>query len=194
MKSRSFPLLVMLFFLLPSLAQAHTGQGHDGSFMHGVAHPLTGWDHLLAMVAVGLWAVALGGRARWVLPLGFVGFMLVGGLLGMQGLGLPLVERGIQLSVLVLGLALALALRPHGMLSLMLVAGFALFHGQAHGAEMPQMANAGLYFLGFALATTLLHGLGLALGFSLQRVVRQASSLRWAGLVIFMMGLVLVWR
>ncbi|MFU2486929.1 HupE/UreJ family protein [Thauera sp. WH-1] len=142
-------------------ALAHPGH-ESASFFSGFAHPLGGLDHLLAMLAVGLVAARQSGRARWMLPAGFVLAMLAGAGLGVLGLALPAVEAGIAASVLVFGLLIALAARLPLMASLPLVAVFALFHGHAHHAEMGG-ASLATYAVGFALATALLHGAGYAL-------------------------------
>ncbi len=149
---------------LPSLALAHSGAGHTHSFFEGLAHPLSGVDHLLAMLAVGLWSSQLGGRAVWALPVAFVALLLGGGALGMTGLGLPMVEQGIALSVLLFGALIALAVKLPWSAGALLVGGFALFHGYAHGAEIPRDASAMAYSAGFALASASLHLAGIGLG------------------------------
>lgn len=157
---------------LPAAVFAH--DGHGAGFLSGLAHPLGGADHLLAMLAVGLWAAMLGGRALWALPCAFVGAMLAGGVLGLAGLPLPGVEPMILASVILLGVAGALALRlPLGWAALG-VAVFGLFHGHAHGAEGPDSGLA-LYAAGFALATMGLHLAGLAVGLGLNRVAASRS-------------------
>lgn len=149
-------------------AQAHTLGGSGAGFVAGFAHPLGGLDHVLAMVAVGLWAAQLGGRATWQVPLAFVATMAVGGMLGFSGVALPSVELGIAGSLLVLGAMVAAAVRLPVALGAGLVGFFALFHGHAHGAEMPAIASAGLYAFGFMLATALLHAAGLVAGLGLK--------------------------
>lgn len=151
-----------LLAFVPLAALAHPGHDLAGATA-GFAHPFLGLDHLLAMVAVGLWAGRLGGAARWQLPLAFVTAMAVGAGLGLAGLRLPGLETGIAASVLALGLLTALALRLRLALRPLLVAGFALLHGLAHGAELPAGAGALAYVLAFLAATALLHGLGLLL-------------------------------
>ena len=159
--------LIATLALLPGLAQAHPG--HDVSGLAaGITHPLMGMDHLLAMVAVGLCGAKLGGAARWLLPLLFVSVMLVGGALAMAGVHLPGVELGLVGSVIVLGALLVVAQRGQTVPVALLVAGFSLFHGYAHGAEMPASAGALSYALGFALATAVLHAAGLFGGLWLQ--------------------------
>jgi urease accessory protein len=153
---------VAALLLSPTLAFAHAGHDHSG-LLAGIAHPVFGLDHLLAMLAVGLWAAQQQGRARWALPLTFVVTMLVGGLLGFAGLQLPLMETGIAGSVLALGLLVALAVRPSLAIATGLTALFALSHGVAHGLELPELANPWGYAAGFVAATAALHGLGYAL-------------------------------
>lgn len=152
-----------VLLLWPGAALAHGGHA-DGGFVSGLMHPLLGWDHIAAMVAVGLWAATLGAGAAPLLLAAFPLAMLAGGLAGHAGLALPMVEAGIAASSLVLGVALLLALRPPLWLAGLVVAGFAVFHGHAHGAEMPARANLALYATGFVLSTLALHGAGLGLG------------------------------
>jgi urease accessory protein len=142
-------------------ALAHTSAEHALSFASGFQHPLTGLDHMLAMVAVGLWAGLNGGRALWAWPIAFVGVMVLGGALGMAGIALPLVESGILASVVVLGLLVLTAVRLPVAIGAALVAAFALLHGHAHGAELPGDAAAATYAAGFAIATAVLHAIGI---------------------------------
>jgi urease accessory protein len=145
------------FVLAPAIALAHPGHGGTSALMHGFAHPITGIDHVLAMVAVGMFAAQLGGRATWLVPLGFVGVMAAAGALGIAGIRLPL-------SVIVLGLAVALRLRLPVLAAMALVGFFALFHGHAHGVEMPAAASGVGYALGFIGATAMLHAIGVGVG------------------------------
>ena len=145
-------------------AQAHGLDASGAGFAAGFAHPLSGLDHLLAMGAVGLWATQLGGRALWQVPLAFLTMMAVGSLAGFTGLPIPAVEVGIVSSLLVLGALVAMSARLPVAIGAALVGLFALFHGHAHGTEMPQAASAALYGLGFVLATAFLHAAGLAFG------------------------------
>jgi urease accessory protein len=151
-------------------AFAHPGHLSAAGFGDGFAHPIGGLDHVLAMVAVGLLAAQIGGRALWALPMAFLTMMVAGGALGMAGIGLPFVEAAIAASALVLGAVVALRLGLPVALASVLVGAFAIFHGHAHGAEMPGEAGALGYAAGFVLATALLHGGGLALGFGLSRL------------------------
>lgn len=164
--------------LIPGVAAAHTGHGDASGFTHGFMHPVGGLDHVLAMLAVGLYAGLLGGRAMWGVPATFVAVMAIGGALGAAGVALPYVEIGIGLSVVVLGLAVALRLPLPMAGAMALVALFAVFHGHAHGAEMPQDASGTAYAAGFMLATALLHGTGIALALAAGRLggVRVAQT------------------
>lgn len=154
----------------PGAVLAHTGVGPTSGVAAGFAHPIGGADHVLAMVAVGLWAAQLGGRGRWVLPGAFVGVMLLAGAFGMAGLRLPFAEVGILASVLVLGVLIFAAVRLPLAASAVVVALFAVFHGHAHGAEMPVALGGVAYSAGFALATALLHASGVAVGGALARL------------------------
>lgn len=163
-KARSAALGFAAAALASGPAFAHTFGAAGSGFAQGVVHPFLGVDHLLAMVAVGLWSAALGGRARWAVPAAFVAAMAFGAALGMAAAPLPSVELGIALSVLVFGLLIGFGARLPLPAGLALVALFALFHGHAHGAEAPEAAAPALYMLGFALATASLHLAGLGLG------------------------------
>ncbi len=160
------PKLLMLLTLLviAPVAGAHEGGGVAGGFYSGFVHPMLGWDHVAAMVAVGLWGAFLGNPAIWVLPIVFPMVMAVGGALGVAGVPLPAVETGIATSAVVLGLMVALAARPPLWVAALIVAVFAIFHGYAHGAELPEAANPLAYSLGFVIATGLLHLSGIAFG------------------------------
>jgi urease accessory protein len=168
-------------------AEAHVGFGHTHGFVHGFMHPVGGADHVLAMVAVGLFAAVLGGRARVAVPLTFMAMMVAGGLLGMSGFDLPFVETGIALSVVVLGVVLAMQWKASVAVAMSLVGVFAVFHGFAHGAEMPTAASGLGYGAGFVVATGLLHLAGLMIGqVALTRIVR------FGGVAIGVAGLGLV--
>jgi urease accessory protein len=178
---------LMGLLLLPATALAHPGHSGIGSmgFAHGFSHPFTGVDHILAMVAVGLWAAQLGGRARWAVPSAFVTLMLVGGALGIAGMSMPFIQEGILLSILVLGVLIAGAFKLPMGVSAAIVGMFALFHGMAHGSEMPLASGALAYSLGFALATALLHGVGLSGGVILQRFnIDRLSQLAGGAIVL----------
>lgn len=183
-----------LLLLVPAAAQAHTGGPVSVGFWPGFWHPFSGLDHVLAMVAVGLLAAQLGGRALWLVPLSFVSVMAIGGLLGTTGFPLPFVELAIASSVLVLGLTIALGLRPAVASAMGLVGAFAIFHGFAHGAEMPAAATALAYGTGFVVATALLHAAGIGAGLAIGAVPgRTRSSVsRMAGGAIAVAGAVLM--
>lgn len=155
-------LYALALFCTPGLAFAHAGHDHSG-LLAGLAHPLLGLDHLLAMLAVGLWAAQQRGAARWALPATFVASMLLGGLLGLKGVQIPLMETGIAASVLAFGLLVAVAVRLPMAAALGLTAVFALSHGVAHGLELPALASPFGYAAGFVIATAALHGVGYAL-------------------------------
>ena len=164
-RSTSSSLLALLgLALLPRPALAHITQGALGGFAGGFAHPLTGFDHFLAMFAVGVWGAQIGGRLVWALPVAFPLVMTIGGIAGMAGLVLPYVEIGIALSILVLGLAIACKWRPIEIVPLALIAIFALCHGYAHGVELPSAADPAAYAAGFVLATGMIHIVGISVG------------------------------
>jgi urease accessory protein len=173
-----------------SEAHAHTGLDHAFSFASGFKHPLTGLDHMLAMVAVGLWAGLNGGRALWAWPVAFVAVMVLGGLAGMAGVPLAIVESGILASVIVLGLVVLMAARLPVWAGAGLVALFAVLHGHAHGAELPVEGAAASYFAGFAVATAALHALGLGAAY-LATGARGKLIVRGAGALVAVAGVVL---
>lgn len=180
--------------LAPSLAFAHTGVGDAHGFVHGFMHPIGGLDHVLAMVAVGMLAWQIGGRAVYMLPLTFMALMAGGGVAGMMGMTLPYVELGIALSVVVLGAAVALGVKAPLAVSMVLVGLFAIFHGHAHGAEMPETASGFAYGAGFILATGLLHLAGIGVGFGIGRLAERhgPALMRGAGAAVSVAGLGLV--
>lgn len=153
---------VALILAVP--AQAHSGTGLPGGFLAGFEHPLGGFDHLLAMVSVGLWGAFLGRPLVYALPVVFPGMMVAGAMLAMFGLRLPAVELGIAVSVTVLGACIALSFKAPVWAASAIVAGFAICHGYAHGKELPSAADPIGYSAGFVLATGLLHVLGIAIG------------------------------
>jgi urease accessory protein len=175
----------LALLLAPALAFAHPGHGDNG-LIAGISHPLGGLDHLLAMLAVGLWAAQQQGAARWALPCTFVGTLLIGGMLGFEGMNLPALESGIAASVLALGLAVALAVRPPLAMAVGATALFALFHGVAHGLELPEMSSPWTYAMGFVAGTAALH----AAGYAVVRVLPQAAAplVRLAGAASAMTG------
>jgi len=192
MMVRLFGLATAMLLALGAPAEAHTGIGIAGGLGAGFAHPLVGFDHLLAMVAVGALGVAIGGAARWALPAAFMAVMVMGGALALAGIALPGVELGIAVSLVVFGAMLAARIGLPVMASVAIVAAFALFHGHAHGSELPAMASPGAYVLGFAAATGLLHLLGIALAGATERLPRWSNvALRAGGGAIAACGLVL---
>ena len=172
---RRIPLIALILALSSLPAEAHTGIGAASGLLAGLSHPFAGLDHLLAMSAVGLWAASLGGRAMWAVPAAFVAAMAVGGL-GAGGMAFPAVELMIGLSVVALGALVALKIKVPAAAGMAIVAAFALAHGHAHGSEMPATASALAYGVGFIAATTILHGVGMGLGLTLQRLVTPALS------------------
>jgi urease accessory protein len=180
-------LIAAVAILFPDLALAHTG-GVSGGLASGLAHPILGPDHVVAMVAVGLWGAFLGQPAIWLLPVVFPAVMAFGALLGINGVPMPAVEMGIAASALALGAMVALALRPSLWGAAVLVGAFAIFHGHAHGAELPQAANPLAYGVGFVVATGLLHLFGIALGL-LARWPVGARAVRVGGGLIACAGL-----
>ena len=170
--SRAIVLTVLCLFA--GTAYAHPGHAPTG-FAGGLAHPFQGVDHLFAMVAIGLWAAQQGGRALWAVPSAFVGAMGLGGALAWSGGVLPHVETGIALSVLALGLLIATRYRASVATGMAIAGVFALFHGYAHGLEMPRAASPVPYALGFVLATACLHGIGIAGGLIGRRALRVAG-------------------
>lgn len=172
---------------IPSLAHAHVGAGHTSSWIHGLAHPIGGLDHVCAMVAVGLWAAQMGGRAVWLAPLTFVTVMALGGVLGMAAVPLAFSEQGIVMSLLVLGVLIAAAVRLPLAVSAAVIGVFALCHGYAHGAEMPQNASDLAYAAGFILSTALLHASGIGIALFAGKTGRT-EWLRLAGAAIALCG------
>jgi len=190
---RAIFLLAALFALTTTPALAHTGVGSVVGFAAGCSHPMGGLDHLLAMVAVGILAVQSGGRAIWILPAVFVGMMLVGALLGIMGVGVPFVEQGILGSVIILGAVIAVGHRLPMVVAVGLVGLFALFHGHAHGTELPAAASSLAYGTGFAAAALLLHVVGIGMGIAAQKTSDKLApvAVRIGGAAIAAAGLAL---
>lgn len=157
-------LIALLLVFLPATASAHSTEGAVGGFVSGFRHPLTGLDHIVAMVAVGLWGAFLGKRAMWTLPVVFPVVMAFGGALGVLGVAIPHVETGIAMSGIVLGLMVTFAAKPPIWIAAVIVGFFAVFHGHAHGTELPAAANAMTFAAGFVISTGLLHLSGISLG------------------------------
>jgi len=173
--------------MLPFSVAAHTGLGEHNSWLHGFSHPFGGLDHVLAMIAVGIWAAQMGGRAIWLVPTVFVVVMVLGGLLGIVALPLFFIEHGIALSLLVSGGLIAAAIRLPFFMSISLISVFALCHGFAHGNEMLPSLSVFSYATGFALATALLHLCGVGLALWIQKLGRM-QLLRLPGLAIALVG------
>jgi len=183
------PALALLF--AAGGAEAHPLGVHGAGFASGLAHPFLGLDHVLAMVAVGLWAAQLGGRAIWAVPAAFIAVMVAGGALGMAGVALGPVELGIAASLVVLGALVTFGVRLPLAAAAALVGAFALFHGHAHGTELPEAASALGYAGGFVIATALLHATGVAAGRTLWRGAAR-PWLRLSGAAIAAAGVLIV--
>jgi urease accessory protein len=172
---------------------AHVQGGAAAGFLSGFAHPLSGWDHVLAMVSVGVWGAQLGPPALWLLPVTFPMMMAVGGFLGLVGVPLPFVEGAIALSAVALGLLIALEAKPPVGISMAVVGVFAVFHGYAHGSELAPGTSAIAYSLGFVVATGALHATGILIGL-LHRWPQGRSALRGAGAAVALAGVLFLWR
>ena len=195
MKRSCLSLTLLALCLTPTVAFAHVGAGSTSGFVHGFMHPLSGLDHQLAMILVGMFAYQLGGRALWLVPLTFVGVMALGGFLGVMGVEAPFVEIGIALSVVVLGAIVAFGVKAPVAIAMGLVGLFAIFHGHAHGSEMPLDASGVEFGLGFMMATSVLHAIGIGIGFAIgmsskalgdnvYRVAGGAASVAGVGLLL----------
>lgn len=187
-------LLALAATALPAVAYAHPATGEAAGFSHGFAHPMSGVDHILAMVMVGVFAFQLGGRATWLVPATFVLVMALGGALGVAGINVPFVEIGIALSVVVLGAVVAFNVKAPLAAALGVVGLFAIFHGHAHGAEMPENATGAAYAAGFMIATAFLHLAGLALGYVVGRAGERQGAFvtRAAGGIAALSGIVIL--
>lgn len=161
--------------LISTQVAAHTGEGINTGFASGFWHPILGWDHVVAMVAVGLWGAFLGAPAIWVLPVVFPLVMALGGALGVIGVPIPAVETGIALSGVILGLLIAFAVKAPIWVAAVIVGIFAIFHGHAHGTELPEAFSPYGYAIGFVVGTGLLHMVGIAFG-----VLTRSEAGRWA--------------
>lgn len=185
-KNRLFPLFLAALLAYDS-AFAHTGEAGANGFLAGVMHPVSGFDHLLAMVSIGIWGATLGRPLVWLLPVAFPMMMVAGGILGIAGVPLPYIEPGIAGSVVILGLAIAAAWRAHVAIAVAIVAIFGIFHGYAHGAELPSSASPAEFVAGFVICTGSLHIAGIGLGFFNQYAVGQ-KVLRGVGALIAASG------
>lgn len=191
---RQLLLAITAFCALASpVAQAHVQGDPAAGFVTGLGHPWSGLDHILVMIAVGVWGAQLGRPAVWLLPVAFPMMMAFGGFIGLLGLPFPSVEVGISLSAIVIGFMVLTEARASMKLIVALVGFFALFHGYAHGTELPEGQNGLIYSLGFVVGTGLLHCVGIALGL-LHRFKSGQLILRGAGSVVMMMGGVFLWQ
>jgi urease accessory protein len=176
-------LIVIALSIYAGVADAHVGAGVSGGFTSGFTHPIFGWDHVAAMFAVGLWGAFLGYPAIWILPVVFPLVMAFGGALGVMGIPIPAVETGIAVSAVVLGIMVAFAVRPPIWVAALIVGAFAIFHGHAHGTELPVAANPLAFSLGFVLATGMLHLLGIAFGLLVRWPIGQVAVQAGGGVI-----------
>jgi urease accessory protein len=198
MKARSAPWVRWSALLFATLfwaqaAYAHPQKGEAAGFLTGFQHPISGLDHVLAMIAVGLWGAQLGAPAVWLLPVAFPMVMAMGGMLGLMGVPLPGVEIGIAASAILLGAAVMFEVRPPLAAAAVLVAFFAIFHGHAHGTELPPGQSGLLYSTGFVVATGLLHAVGISIGV-VHRWLWGQKLLRVAGASVALGGFFFMWR
>lgn len=183
-----FLLVPLVWIALAGTALAHADHGQAGGFVSGFTHPILGWDHVVAMVAVGLWGAFLGPPAIWLLPVVFPLVMALAAAAGVVGVPLPGVEAGIAASAVVLGLLIAFAVRPPLWVAAVVVGAFAVFHGHAHGTELPGAVNPFAYATGFVLSTGLLHAAGIALGL-LIALPGGKTAIRGGGALISLAGI-----
>lgn len=192
--SRASAIVLLLAALaLPGEAYAHARGGEAAGLLAGLAHPVSGLDHVLAMIAVGLWGAQLGAPAVWLLPVTFPMVMAFGGMLGLMGVALPGIELGIAASAIALGCAVFREARPQPLLAALLVGAFAIFHGNAHGTELPPGGDALLYSVGFVVATGTLHAVGIGFGL-VHRWPLGRTALRAAGAGVALAGAFFLWR
>ena len=184
--------LLCFLVLCPSQAFAHLLGDEGGGFVSGFTHPISGLDHIVAMVSVGLWGSQLGAPAIWLLPVTFPIVMAFGGMLALMGVPLPGTEIGIALSAIGLGAMVATEAQPPLWIAALLVGFFAVFHGYAHGAELPPDENGVLFSIGFVVATGLLHLTGIGIGLIHRWKIGQAT-LRAAGVGVAIVGIVFLW-
>ncbi len=182
-----------LYLVWAPSAQAHVEQGQAVGFITGLEHPWSGLDHVLAMIAVGLWGAQLGNPAMWVLPIIFPMVMSFGAMMGLLGIPLPGIEVGIAASAILLGGMVLGEVRPKLVVAAILVGVFAIFHGHAHGTELPAGQSGLLYSMGFVIATGVLHGIGIIIGL-IHRWPAGKLVLRGAGAFIAAMGMFFLWR
>jgi len=192
-RHRSMRAVALPTALWAQSALGHVLQSEAYGFITGFLHPISGADHVLAMVAVGLWGAQLGAPAIWVLPVAFPLVMAMGGMLGFLGVPIPGVEYGIAASAIVLGTAVAFEVRPTLVIAALVVGCFAIFHGHAHGTELPAGQSALLYSIGFVIATGCLHAVGIGIG-TAHRWTWGRQLLRSAGTVVAAGGIFFLWR
>jgi urease accessory protein len=191
--ARKCAVIAWLLWALPATALAHTKGGEAAGLVSGLAHPVSGLDHVVAMLAVGLWGAQLGAPAIWLLPVTFPLVMAFGGMLGLLGVALPGIEIGIAASAVLLGAMVLLESRPSLAVAAVLVGFFAIFHGHAHGTELPPGANGMLYSVGFVVATGAIHATGIAIGL-LHRWQLGRLVIRAGGLAISLAGVEFLWH
>ena len=188
-----FFLTLAMFLVLTPSAQAHVEQGQAAGFVTGLEHPWSGLDHVLAMIAVGLWGAQLGNPAIWVLPITFPMVMSFGAMMGLLGIPLPGIEIGIAISAILLGVMVLGEVKPNLYIAAVMVGVFAIFHGHAHGTELPPGQSGLLYSMGFVIATGVLHGIGITIGL-IHRWPAGKLVLRGAGAFIAAMGFFFLWQ
>ena len=186
-------LVLAVFLLLTTPAQAHIQQGQAIGFVTGLEHPWSGLDHVLAMIAVGIWGAQLGNPALWILPVTFPMVMSLGAMMGLLGIPLPGIEIGIAVSAILLGAMVLGEVRPKLYIAAVMVGFFAIFHGHAHGTELPAGQSGLLYSMGFVIATGVLHGIGILIG-TIHRWPAGKMALRGAGAFIAVMGVFFLWQ
>ncbi|MBF0275115.1 MAG: HupE/UreJ family protein [Nitrospinae bacterium] len=179
-------LTIVAVLFVPQIGYCHQVTG--GGFYSGLEHPVMGPDHLLAMLSVGIISAQIGGRAIWTVPATFVSVMTIGGIIGILGLPVPLVEYGIVASVVLLGVAIAMDQKTPIVATMVFVGFFAIFHGHAHGVEMPVLASPALYALGFMTGTTCIHLTGVLIGYIFTLKKQTAYVLRFVGILIAFKG------
>lgn len=189
---RETPMVLLLLVLSAAPALAHVQEGQAQGFLTGLHHPISGLDHVLAMIAVGLWGAQLGAPAVWMLPVAFPMMMAFGGFIGLLDIPLPGVEIGIALSALLLGFMIAREAKPSLMVSVVIVAFFAIFHGHAHGTELPPGQSGMLYSLGFVVSTGCLHGIGITIGL-IHKWRAGRILLRISGAAVALGGVFFLW-
>ena len=186
-------LMALLFAAIPGVVYAHDGTNLGlGGFLSGIVHPVLGYDHLLAMLSVGIISAQIGGRAIWTVPATFVSVMAVGGVLGLINIGLNVTELGIAVSLVILGLVIAAERKIPTLIVMIGVGFFAIFHGYAHGTEMPDTAEPFLYALGFLVGTALIHIAGVVIGDISRHYERGKVALRVGGALIALVGLLFI--